>query len=59
MKEVHKLNPISEETRQKHREKSAGANNGMYGKKHSTETREKLKLAWQKRKEVKQSLVKQ
>ena len=51
MKEVHKLNPISEETRQKHREKSKGANNGMYGKKHSEATREKLKLAWIKRKE--------
>jgi len=59
MKEVHKLNPISEETRQKHRVRSAGANNGMYGKKHRAETREKLKLAWQKRKEAKQSLVKQ
>ena len=52
MKEVHKLNPISEETRQKHREKSSGANNGMYGKKHSAETKEKMKLAWQKRKEA-------
>ena len=51
MKEVHKLNPISEETRQKLRERSKGANNGMFGKKHSEETREKLKLAWAKRKE--------
>jgi len=52
MKEVHKLNPISEETRQKHREKSKGVNNGMYGKKHSEATREKLKLAWIKRRET-------
>jgi hypothetical protein len=51
MKEVHKLNPISEETRQKHREKSKGANNGMFGKTHNKVTREKMKLAWQKRKE--------
>ena len=53
MKEVHKLNPISEETRQKHREKSRGANNGMFGKKHSEETREKLRIAWTKRRENK------
>ena len=53
MKEVHKLNPIREETRQKHREKSKGANNGMFGKKHNEATREKLRLAWQKRKEAK------
>lgn len=52
MKEVHKLNPISEETREKHRQRSSGTNNGMYGKKHSEATREKLKLAWQKRKEA-------
>jgi len=51
MKEVHKLNPISEETRQKHREKSKGANNGMFGKKHNQETKEKMKLAWAKRKQ--------
>jgi len=53
MKEVHKLNPIKEETRQKHREKSKGANNGMFGKKHSEETRVKLRLAWTKRRENK------
>ena len=52
MKEVHRLNPISEETREKHRQKSSGSNNGMHGKKHSESTRAKLKLAWQKRKEA-------
>lgn len=58
MKKVHSQNPISEETRQKHREKSRGVNNGMYGKKHSEVTKEKMKLAWQKRKESKQNIAK-
>ena len=49
MKEVHKLNPISEETRRKHREKSKGVNNNMFGKKHSKLAREKMRLAWVKR----------
>lgn len=53
MKNYFKDNPVSESTRQKHREKSAGCNNGMFGKTHSEATREKLRLAWQKRKERK------
>ena len=57
MKEVHRLNPISEETREKHRIKSTGENNNMFGKKHSNIAKEKMKLAWQKRKEAKQSIV--
>ena len=56
MKEYHKNNPISELTRQKHKEKSKGSNNGMFGKKHSEATREKLKLAWKKRKENRDTL---
>jgi hypothetical protein len=55
MKEVHKLNPISEETREKHRIKSTGENNPMYGKSHSEESKQKMKMAWQKRKELKQN----
>lgn len=51
MIEFYKKNPISEETRNKHKELSKGSNNGMFGKKHSEETRNKLKLAWQKRKQ--------
>ena len=50
MKEYYKKNPISEETRNKQKELSKGENNGMFGKKHSEETRQKLKLAWAKRK---------
>jgi len=52
MKEVHKMNPISEKTREKLRKRSRGSNNGMYGKKHSEATREKLRLAWKRRKEA-------
>jgi hypothetical protein len=51
MKEVYRQNPVSEETKQKHRENSKGSNNGMYGKIHSESTKEKLRLAWVKRKE--------
>jgi len=53
MKEVHKSNPISEETRQKLRERSKGSNNSMFGKTHNETTREKMKAAWAKRKEKK------
>ena len=51
MKEYYKKNPISEETRNKHRQLSKGENNGMYGKTHNESTKEKMKLAWAKRKE--------
>lgn len=59
MKEVYKQNPITEETREKLKRRSRGSNNGMYGKKHSKETKKKLKLAWLKRKAAKQILVKE
>lgn len=51
MKDVHKRSPISDETREKYRARSRGEKNGMYGKKHSAETREKFRLAWQRRRE--------
>jgi alpha-D-ribose 1-methylphosphonate 5-triphosphate diphosphatase PhnM len=51
MVEFYKKNSISEETRKKLKEVNSGENNGMFGKKHSEETRQKLKLAWAKRKE--------
>jgi hypothetical protein len=51
MIEFYKKNPISEETREKLKKVNSGENNGMFGKKHSEETRQKLKLAWAKRKE--------
>ena len=57
MKEYRKHNPYKEETRKKWSDARKGSGNGMYGKKHSEATREKLKLAWQKRKEAKQTLV--
>ncbi len=53
MKEYYKNNPISEETREKHSELSSGESNGMFGKKHSEETKEKMKLAWEKRRNSK------
>ena len=53
MKNYFKANPVSESTKQKHREKSIGPSNGMYGKTHNEMTKEKLRLAWQKRKEKK------
>lgn len=49
MKEYYKNNPVSEETKAKHRELSSGKNNGMFGKKHDEETKEKMRLAWEKR----------
>lgn len=49
MKEYYKNNPISEETRQKLSEINSGENNNMFGKKHNEETRQKMKLAWEKR----------
>jgi hypothetical protein len=51
MKEYRKHNPYKEETKKKWSDARKGSGNGMYGKKHSEETREKLKLAWAKRKE--------
>lgn len=51
MIDFYKKNPISEETRKKLKECNSGKNNNMYGKKHNEETREKMRLAWQKRKQ--------
>jgi hypothetical protein len=53
MIDFYKKNPISEETRKKLKECNSGKNNNMFGKKHNEETREKMKLAWQKRKNKK------
>jgi hypothetical protein len=53
MIEFYKKNPISEETRNKLKKVNSGENNNMFGKKHNEETREKMRLAWQKRKEKK------
>jgi hypothetical protein len=50
MIEFYKKNPISEETRKKLKEVNVGENNNMYGKKHKESTKEKMKLAWAKRK---------
>ena len=41
---------LTKEQKQKHRDSVTGKNNGMYGKKHSEETRRKLKEAWARRK---------
>lgn len=49
MKEHYKNNPVSEETKAKHRELSSGENNPMFGKKHNEETKEKMRLAWERR----------
>ena len=51
MIEFYKKNPISEETRKKLKEIRKGSGNGMYGKTHNESTKEKMKLAWAKRKE--------
>lgn len=50
MKEYYKKNPISEETKNKHKELNKGENNNMFGKKHNESTKEKMKIAWAKRK---------
>ena len=51
MIDYYKNNPISEETRMKQSERSSGDRNGMFGKTHNESTREKMKLAWEKRKQ--------
>ena len=53
MKEYYKDNPISDETREKHKMLSSGENNPMFGKTHSDDTRRKMKDAWVKRKKKK------
>ena len=52
MKEYFKLNPVSQETREKRRAKCRESNK-MRGKKHSDEAREKMRVAWAKRKSKK------
>ena len=56
MKEYRKHHPYKEETKKKWRDARKGSGNGMFGKKHSNETKEKLRLAWAKRKEKKNIL---
>ena len=50
MIEYYKHNPISDETRRILSVKNSGENNKMYGKKHTDETRMKMRQAWEKRK---------
>lgn len=50
MIEYYKNNPILETTRQKLSEINSGKNNNMFGKKHSESAKEKMRLAWEKRK---------
>lgn len=52
MLEFYKQNPVSEETRKLLSKNNSGKNNKMYGKKHSEETRLKMKRAWEKRKNI-------
>jgi hypothetical protein len=52
MLEFHKQNPISEKTRKILSENNNGEKNKMYGKKHTEETRLKMKRAWEKRKNI-------
>jgi hypothetical protein len=47
---------LTAEQKAKHIEQNSGKNNGMYGKKHSEETKQKLKDAWAKRKAAKAAL---
>lgn len=51
MQEYYKNNPVSEETKNKKRELLKGDRNGMHGKTHNESTREKMRLAWEKRKQ--------
>jgi NUMOD3 motif-containing protein len=50
MKKYYEENPVSEETRELKSQLSIGDKNPMYGKKHTDETKEKMKLAWKERK---------
>jgi len=50
MKQYYKNNPISEETKKKLSDINSGENNKMFNKKHSESTKQKMKLAWEKRK---------
>jgi hypothetical protein len=50
MKEFYKKNPVSQETRNKLKKIRKGDGNNMFGKKHSEIAKEKMKLAWKRRK---------
>lgn len=53
MIDYYKNNPISEETRSKLKEMNLGENNNMFGKTHKESSKEKMRLAWEKRKQKK------
>jgi hypothetical protein len=57
MIDFYKKNPIKQETKDKLKELNLGEKNKMFGKKHNEITREKMKLAWAKRKELKQQFL--
>jgi hypothetical protein len=49
MIDYYKQNSISEETRKKLQNLNSGESNNMYGKKHSELTKQKMRAAWEKR----------
>lgn len=51
---ANKGRPCSDEAKQKLSEANKGEKNGFYGKKHTEETRQKMKEAWARRKLCKQ-----
>jgi hypothetical protein len=51
MIDYYKNNPIKEETRNKLKTINSGENNKMFGKKHKESSKEKMRIAWLKRKE--------
>lgn len=53
VQEFYRNGGLSPEQRAKHKLAVAGENNGMYGKTHSEESRQKMKDAWARRKERK------
>jgi hypothetical protein len=59
MIDFYKNNKISEETRNKLKEINSGENNNMFGKKHNESAKEKMKLAWIKRKEKMNAILSQ
>jgi hypothetical protein len=50
MTEYYQENPVSEKTKKIKKEQNSGNSNPMYGKKHREDTKIKMKLAWEKRK---------
>lgn len=53
MKKYYKENEYKDSTREKISKKTKGKNNPMHGKKHSEETKLKMKKAWERRKKNK------